>query len=51
MLGHGTWEDDYEYNLQTIKDNVCLLTPEMLEEINELVVKSGHKLLKKKAKK
>ncbi|MCP4553497.1 MAG: hypothetical protein GY834_15970 [Bacteroidetes bacterium] len=38
------------YPLQTIKDNVCLLTEELLEKINEHVVKAGHKL-KKKAKK
>ena len=36
------------YPLQTIKDNVCLLTDEMLNEINELVVKEGHHLLKKR---
>lgn len=50
MLGHGAWNDDLEYKLQTIKDNVRLLSPELLEEINEVVVKAGHQLLKKKMK-
>jgi len=46
MLGHGGWEDKTTYNLQTIKDNLCLFTPEILDEINQLVVKAGHKLVK-----
>ena len=44
MLGHGAFED-VRYHFQTIKDNVSLLTPELLDEINQLVVKSGHALL------
>lgn len=48
MLGHSTFADDYEYKLQTLKDNVVLLTPEILDEINALVVESGHNLVKKK---
>jgi IS5 family transposase len=46
MLGHPLWDEDY-YHLQTIKDNVPLLTPELLDEINQVVVKAGHQLLKK----
>ena len=51
MLGHGYFETDYKYPLQTIKDNVSLLTPEVLEKINQLVVKAGHNLIKKKRRK
>jgi len=47
MLGHDWEEDDYKYNLQTIKDNLALFTVEILDEINQLVVKAGHKVLKK----
>jgi len=50
MLGHADGFDDYEYQLQTIKDNVNLLTPELLAEINQIVVQAGHKLIKKKRK-
>jgi hypothetical protein len=49
MLGRGGILDDgYKYPLQTIKDNVHLLTPEVMEKINKVVVDAGHKLLKKK---
>ncbi|WP_407919815.1 ISNCY-like element ISEnu1 family transposase [Endozoicomonas numazuensis] len=47
MLGHGMY-DLYEYKLQTIKDNVSLLTPELLNQINEVVVAEGHKIVGKK---
>jgi IS5 family transposase len=48
MLGHGIFDYDSQYHLQTIKDNVSLLTPELLDEINQVIVKAGHILLKKK---
>lgn len=48
MLGHGDFFDKTQYNLQTIKDNVRLLTPELLQEINQIIVKAGHELLGKK---
>ena len=47
MLGHGAFEDVY-YHFQTLQDNVSLLTPELLDEINQLVVNAGHALVKKK---
>ena len=31
--------------MQTVKDNVCLFTPELLDEINQLIVKGGHDLV------
>jgi hypothetical protein len=48
MLGHGTFNDEYEYSLQCLKDNVHLLTPELLDEINQLIVNTAHGLVKKK---
>lgn len=48
ILGHSDACDKSEYHFQTIKDNVCLLTPSLLAEINELIVKAGHTLLSKK---
>ena len=50
MLGHIAWEDQYQYPIQTIKDNVSLFSPEILQKINEVVVKAGHNLIKKKRK-
>ena len=48
MLGHSSFYDDYEYKLQTLKDNVYLLTPEIVEKINQVVVQAGHNLVKNK---
>ena len=48
VLGHGEF-DKTPYVFQTLKDNVGLLTPELLDEINQLVVDAGHVLVKKKA--
>ena len=47
MLGHDAF-DDVVYHHQTLKDNVILLTVELLDEINQLVVAAGHVLVKKK---
>jgi len=48
MLGHGLMDNDITYPLQTLKDNVQLLTVEILDKINTLVVKEGHKVLMQK---
>lgn len=37
-----------DYGLQTIKDNVQLLTEELIDEINTLVFNAGHTIVKKK---
>lgn len=47
MLGHGV-ADKEPYHYQTLKDNVSLLTVELLDKINQLVVNAGHVLVKKK---
>jgi transposase, IS5 family len=47
MLGHAFMDQSYQYPIQTIKDNVRLLTPFVLNESNQLVVKAGHNLVKK----
>jgi len=48
MLGHGIMDQNYDYALQTLKDNVSLFTPEVLDKINQIVVQHGHKLVGKK---
>ena len=48
MLGHADIFDSHYYHLQTIKDNVRLLTPELLDKINQVVVEAGHAVVKKK---
>ena len=47
MLGHGDWSDKTEYKVQTLKDNLRLFTPELLDRINQEVVGAGHVLVKK----
>lgn len=47
MMGHCRFSESF-YPLQTIKDNVSLFTPEILDKINQIVVKTGHNLVKKK---
>ena len=47
MLGHGDWADETRYPLQTLKDNLRLFTPEILDRINQEVVCAGHQLIKK----
>ncbi len=47
MLGHSDWADVKHYNLQTLKDNLRLFTPEILDRINQEVVRAGHQALKK----
>jgi len=47
MLGHGAFDRE-SYHYQTLKDNVGLLTPELLDKINQVVVSAGHVLVKKK---
>ncbi len=48
MLGHSGWEDTTEYKLQTLIDNVSQLKPEVLADINQVIVEAGHEVVKKK---
>lgn len=47
MLGHSGWADEKQYNLQTLKDNLRLFTPEILDRLNRIIVRAGHQALKK----
>jgi len=49
IMGHEENDFSKRYALQTIKDNVPLLTPSMLDRISLIVVESGHRLLGKKS--
>ncbi len=51
MLGHADFGEKQYYQLQTVMDNVSLLTEETLEDINRVVVASGHRLVKKRGRK
>jgi HPt (histidine-containing phosphotransfer) domain-containing protein len=45
MLGHGVLDEDQTYSLQTLKDNLTLFSPEILDRINQEVVRAGHSLV------
>ena len=47
ILGHSEWDKTY-YECQTLKDNVRLFTPEVLDKMNQIIVQAGHGLVKKK---
>jgi len=47
LLGHSIFEFDQTYALQTLKDNISLLTPEVLDEISTVVIRAAHKLMGK----
>lgn len=47
VLGHAAFDEE-TYHYQTLKDNVSLVTPELLDKINQAVVDAGHALVKKK---
>ena len=51
MLGHSDFADDQSWGVQTLKDNLRLFTPEILERINAVVVAAGHALVKKTRRK
>jgi IS5 family transposase len=46
MLGHGDWTEASQWHVQTLKDNLRLFTPEVLERINEVVIAAGHALVR-----
>ena len=45
FLGHTIVDFDQRYGLQTIKDNLELLTPEVLDRINRVAIEYGHNLV------
>ena len=49
MLAHGDFADGSRYEMQTLIDNVSLLTPELLSAVGQLVVASGHAVASEKA--
>ncbi|MCP3927222.1 MAG: ISNCY family transposase [Desulfobacterales bacterium] len=48
MLGHEETDVSSNYALQTIRDNIALLTLHILDKINQIVVKVGHSIISPK---
>ncbi len=49
MLGENAMDYESLYALQTLKDNISLFTPEVLDRINQIVVQYGHEVIGQKA--
>jgi hypothetical protein len=47
VLGGHIIDDGHRYALQTLMDNISLLTPEVLDEISKVVVEFGHEVVGK----
>ena len=45
MMGVGDWQEKRNFDWRRIRDNLCLLRPETLQSINQLVVGAGHALV------
>jgi len=44
MMGIGDWDQRTDFDWRRIRDNLCLLRPQTLEQINHLIVAAGHEL-------
>ncbi len=49
FLGNSSIDENVQYQRQTVIDNIKLLGPELLVEVNRLLVESGHRVARKKA--
>ncbi len=49
LLGQPAFDMEFEFALSTIKENVPLLSEDLLEQINAVVAKHGHDCIKKDA--
>ncbi len=45
MLGYSPFGKHFRFALQTVKDNIRLFTPEVLDKINQIVVNCGHTII------
>ncbi len=45
IMGIGDWDEVTNLSWRRIRDNICLLKPETIEQISHLVVQAGHELV------
>jgi IS5 family transposase len=45
IMGIGDWDEMTNLSWRRIRDNICLLKPEIIKRINHLVVQAGHELV------
>lgn len=44
IMGLGSWDEHTEFKWRTIRDNVCRLSPQTIDEISRLFVAEGHQI-------
>ena len=44
IMGLGSWDEQTKFKWQKIRDNVCRLKPQTIDEISRLVVSLGHEI-------
>ena len=44
IMGIGSWDEDTEFKWRTIRNNVCQLTSQTIDEISRLFVAQGHEI-------
>jgi len=45
VMGIGSWDEDTEFKWRRIRDNLCLLTPETIDGISQMIVAAGHEIV------
>jgi len=45
IMGIGSWDEDTEFKWQRIRDNVCQLTAETIDQISQIIVAEGHSIV------
>jgi hypothetical protein len=44
IMGLGSWDEHTQFKWRTIRDNVCRLSPQTIDEISRLFVAAGHEI-------
>ena len=50
IMGIGEWEAPVSFNWRRIRDNLCLVKPQTIKKISELLVAEGHTIVPEAAK-
>ena len=50
LMGFGDWDADIKLDWRRIRDNLCLISPDTIKQISNLIVAEGHKLVPDAAK-
>ena len=45
IMGVGGWDNEQSFDWRCIRDNICCLSPDIIEQINHLIVAEGHRLV------